>query len=79
MDKPMFYQIKVKEHLDETWSEWFEGLNISNLEGGEASITGYLPDQAALHGILNRINSLSLTLISVNIVSQNKIDQKENK
>lgn len=66
MDKPSFYAIKVKGHLDDTWANWFDGLAISNLEGGEAQLSGYLADQAALHGVINRISSLGLILISVN-------------
>jgi hypothetical protein len=69
MDKPTFYQIKVKGHLDEAWVEWFEGMAISNLEDGDAMLLGHLPDQSALQGILNRIGSLGLTLISVNTVT----------
>lgn len=70
MEKPTVYQIKVKGHLDHTWVDWFEGLTISNQDGGEAVLSGYLPDQAALHGVLNRISNLGLTLISVNSVSE---------
>jgi hypothetical protein len=66
MNEPIFYQIKVKGHLDDTLAGWFENLTISNLEGGEAVISGRLPDQAALQGILSRIGSLGLNLISVN-------------
>ncbi|MEZ4770631.1 MAG: hypothetical protein R2844_19690 [Caldilineales bacterium] len=65
MDEPFFCQIRVKGHLDDTWSDWFEGLSIDNLKNGEATLRGYLPDQAALQGVLNQINSLGLTLISV--------------
>jgi hypothetical protein len=70
MDKPIFYQIKVKGHLDDTWADWFDGLIISNQENGQALISGHLQDQAALHGILNRISNLGLTLISVNTVPE---------
>jgi hypothetical protein len=70
MDKPTIYQIRVKGHLDSTLVEWFEGLTISNLEGGEAVLSGSLPDQAALHGILKRISSLGISLISVNAASE---------
>jgi hypothetical protein len=69
MDEPIFYEIRVKGHLDETWIDWFEGLAISNGEDGDAVLSGSLPDQAALQGVLNRISSLGLTLISVNAVS----------
>jgi hypothetical protein len=68
MDKPTFYQIRVTGHLEESWAVWFEGLTIANQKDGEAMLSGSLPDQAALHGILNRISSLGLKLISVNAV-----------
>ena len=70
MDKPTIYQIRVKGHLDEILAEWFEGLTISNQEDGEAEISGRLPDQAALQGVLKQINNLGLTLISVNAVAE---------
>ena len=58
MDKPTIYQIKIKGHLDKDWAEWFEGLTFANDPNGEVVISGSLPDQAALQGILNRISSL---------------------
>jgi hypothetical protein len=70
MDKPTFYQIRVKGHLDVAWAEWFEGLVISNLESGEALLSGYLQDQAALQGALKRFSDLGLILISVNALSE---------
>lgn len=47
---------------------WFEGLTISNQEDGDSVLSGPLADQAALQGVLNRISSLGMTLISVNAV-----------
>jgi len=70
MDKPTHYLIRVNGHLDESWADWFEGLSISNLEGGEATITGTLPDQAALHGVLNQINNLGVELLSVEAIPE---------
>jgi hypothetical protein len=66
MEKPTYYEIRVKSHLESAWADWFDGLAISNLDNGEATLSGTLPDQAALHGVLNRISNLGLTLISVN-------------
>jgi hypothetical protein len=60
-----FYQIKVKGHLNQTWSEWFDGLTITNLEHGEAMIHGMIVDQAALYGVLIKVRDLGLTLIGV--------------
>jgi hypothetical protein len=68
VDKPNFYQIRVKGHLDSALSARFEDLTISNLEEGDAVLSGHIQDQAALQGVLNRISSLGLTLISVNTV-----------
>src|SRR5574339_220108 len=70
MDKPNYYEIKIKGQLDKIMIDWFEGLRVSDQEGGDAILAGHLPDQAALQGILNRISSLGLTLISVNAVPE---------
>ena len=70
MDQPTFYAIKVKGHLDSDWAEWFEGLTIANEESGTAVLSGYLPDQAALHGLINQITNLGLFLISVNTLPE---------
>ncbi len=62
---PEYYEIKIKGYLDPHWSEWFMGLKLTQLEGDETLISGSLPDQGALHGLLERIRDLNLTLISV--------------
>lgn len=58
------YQIRIQGHLDDDWSDWFAGLQISRLAKGETQLTGEL-DQTALHGVLARIRDLNLTLIAV--------------
>jgi hypothetical protein len=60
------YEIRVNCHLGDQWLDWFDGLTVINLPNGEATLSGNLADQAALHGILNRIRDLGLTLIAVN-------------
>jgi hypothetical protein len=62
---PEYYEIRVSGHLDQRWSDWFAGLKLSHLEGKETLLSGPLADQAALHGLLERIRDLNLTLISV--------------
>lgn len=59
------YEIKVIDQRDACWQDWFEGWEITNLEGGEVLLKGLHVDQAALHGTLNRIRDLNLRLISV--------------
>lgn len=62
---PEYYEIKIKGHLDPHWSEWFAGLTLTHLAGDETLLAGPLPDQGALHGLLERIRDLNLKLISV--------------
>ncbi len=62
---PEYCEIKIRGHLDQRWSEWFAGLRVTHLEGNETLLSGPLPDQAALHGLLERVRDLNLTLISV--------------
>jgi hypothetical protein len=69
LDQPATYQIKVPGHLDESWSDWAEGMTITVESEGEGppvtTLTGTV-DQAALQGLLRRLYSLGLPLISVN-------------
>lgn len=59
------YEIRVRDHLTAGWSQWFEEMDLRYEADGEMVLNGYLPDQAALHGVLARIRDLGLTLISV--------------
>ena len=62
---PEYYEIKIKGYLDQSWSERFAGMKLTHLEGDGTLVSGLLPDQVALHGLLERIRDLNLTLISV--------------
>jgi hypothetical protein len=64
------FQIRVKGHLNSKWSDWLEGLEVRLLDNGEMILTGVIVDQSALIGILNKLNRLNLTLLSVSEVSK---------
>jgi hypothetical protein len=66
--KVSVYEIRVKGHLDGRWSEWFDGLTITNLKNEEAMLSGEIVDQSALHGVLNKVRDLGLPLIAVRSV-----------
>ena len=69
LDQPGTYEIQVPGRLDESWSEWFEGMTITVESGVDCptitTLTGIVTDEAALLGLLDRIYSLGLRLLSV--------------
>ena len=65
----MIYKITIKGHVDNKWSDWFDGLQITHQKDGTSTLYGPLPDQAALHKILRKIRDLNLQLISVKQVN----------
>jgi hypothetical protein len=68
LDRPATYQIKVPGHLDKSWSDWNGGMKVTVESDDDGlpvtTLTGTV-DQAALHGLLRRLYSLGLPLISV--------------
>jgi hypothetical protein len=72
LDRPARYEIKVPGRLEEHWSEWLEGMTVQ-VESGDrgptvTTLTGEVPDQAALQGLIHRLYSMGLSLISINLV-----------
>lgn len=59
------YEIRIDGVLDERWRSWFEGLDIATADDTQTVISGPLPDQSALHGVLDKVRDLGLTLILV--------------
>jgi hypothetical protein len=66
MSESMVYQIRIKEHLDESWISWFSPLVVVNEANGESILTGAIRDQAELHGLLDKVFDLNCTLLAVN-------------
>ena len=69
------YEIHVQGHLSRDWADWLENLEMCCLENGEMILSGRLADQAALMGILNKLNCLNLAILSVNKMAQQEPEQ----
>lgn len=69
---PQTYQIKVQGHLDSTWSEWFDDMTVTHDTNHQTLITGQVPDQSALLGLLLKVHHLGLQLVSVHQIEPNK-------
>ena len=59
------YEIRLHGHLETRWAAWFDGLTLRHEPDGSTVLTGYVADQAALHGLLQKVRDLGLTLVSV--------------
>jgi hypothetical protein len=66
---PVIYQIRVRGIIGQSWSDWFGGMQIEPQADGQTRLTGVVTDQAALHGILDRLRDLNLPLVSVTPVT----------
>lgn len=74
-----FYEIRIEGHLDAHWADWFDGMSIMLEEDGTTLLSGPVPDQPALYGILRRVRDLGLPLVSVNQITVTLSQQFLNK
>jgi hypothetical protein len=63
--EPGRYEIRLTGHLDPRWAVWFDGLSLSRESDGTTTLRGAIPDQAALHGLLQKVRDTGLPLVSV--------------
>ncbi len=63
------YEIIIHGHLPPRWKVAFEDMELTCLPDGNTCISGSLPDQSALYGLLMRLRDLGLSLVSVNAVA----------
>jgi hypothetical protein len=68
------YEIRLTGRLDAHWAAWFDGLTVSDESDGTTVISGRIADQAALHGLLQRVRDLGLPLVSVRQVEADQPD-----
>jgi hypothetical protein len=61
----MIYEIRVRGILNDQWADWFGDLTLVPQANQETVLIGPIVDQSALHGILDVIQALNLTLISI--------------
>jgi hypothetical protein len=67
-----FYQIRIEGHINFDWSASFEDFTVQQTEDGQTVLTGALPDQTALHGVLIWIRNLGLSLVEVKRIENPK-------
>ena len=60
------YEIRLKGHLDSRWGDWLGGMSLTHAGDGTTVVTGPVADQAALHGLLQKLRDMGVTLISIN-------------
>ena len=60
------YEIRLKGRLDSSWAEWLGGMSLTHAGDGTTVLIAPIVDQAALHGLLQKLRDLGITLISVN-------------
>jgi hypothetical protein len=62
---PARYRIRIRGHLDPSWSAWFDSLTVAQADDGTTELAGPLVDQAALFGLLARLRDLGATVLLV--------------
>jgi hypothetical protein len=63
--QPGQYDIRLEGHLHSRWAAWFDGMTLTNESDGTTVLSGPVVDQAALHGLLQKVRDVGLPLISV--------------
>ena len=65
MSETETYEIRIQGRLATRWSAWFDGMEITAAADGSTVIRGPVADQAALHGLIQKVRDLGLPLLSV--------------
>ena len=73
---PGAYEIRIQGHLDARWAAWFDGLSLTNEPDGTTLVSGPVADQAALHGLLQKVRDTGLPLVSVTSVGHTQVNPR---
>lgn len=60
-----WYEIRVQGRLDDRWSAWLDGFDLTRADDGTTVLRGPVIDQAALHGLLHKLRDIGLPLLAV--------------
>jgi hypothetical protein len=71
---PATYEIRLAAGLHTRWEEWFEGFSLDQSEAGETVLRGLVRDQAELHGVLDKIRDLNLTLLYLRRIDTSELN-----
>ena len=66
----MQYEITVEGHLGARWAAWFEGFAVTSEAGGTTVLRGFVVDQAALHGLLQKLRDIGIPLLALTLLDQ---------
>ena len=65
MSETETYEIRIQGRLEDRWSAWFDGMDLVTDADGSTLIRGQVADQAALHGLIQKVRDLGLPLLSI--------------
>ena len=77
--EPGFYEIRIKGHLADRWTDWFGDVTITLEDNGDTLLAGPVADQAALYAMLRKVRDSGMSLISVTCVEPDQADASDNK
>lgn len=72
----MQYEIRVDGLLGTRWAAWFDGLAITSESDGTTVLRGAVLDQAALHGLLQKLRDVGIPLISLRQVPSDEAPER---
>jgi hypothetical protein len=71
------YRIRIQGRLERRWSAWFDGMTLTPRDDGSTVLRGRVSDQAALHGLIQKVRDLGLTLLEVTYEGANPCGEPE--